>query len=167
MKKGIIFDLDQTLVDSSIAEKYRTERKWKELVYPSIPQFILYAGFIDVFNYIRDNDIKVCILSNSPKPYVERVVNLFDIPCNKILGYYEVSFRKPHPDGFNKALSFMNLGKEMVISFGDQYNDIIGSNSARIDSVACLWGIQDKDGLLKSNPTYTINSPLDIIPLLK
>ena len=41
VKTGLIFDLDMTLVDSSIAETARKNRRWGD-VYNLIPQFTLY-----------------------------------------------------------------------------------------------------------------------------
>mgnify|MGYP001456981473 FL=1 len=49
MKKGIIFDLDQTLVDSNIAKSYRSARNWNT-VYSLIPKFVLYEAYDKVFD---------------------------------------------------------------------------------------------------------------------
>lgn len=55
MKKGIIFDLDQTLVDSNVAKPYRSAHNWS-IVYSLIPKFILYEAYDKVFEFIRDNN---------------------------------------------------------------------------------------------------------------
>ena len=72
MKKGIIFDLDQTLVDSSIAEPYRG-KNWGK-VNELIPSFILYDGFEAVFDFIRINEIKVAVVSTAVSNYVNNVL---------------------------------------------------------------------------------------------
>lgn len=61
--KNVIFDLDMTLVDSSIAESARKQRNWP-LVYSMIPSFTLYSGMGEVFDFIRNNNIRVAIVSN-------------------------------------------------------------------------------------------------------
>ncbi len=48
-----IFDLDQTLVDSSIAEQYRNQGEWKS-VFSMISQFELYEGIDDVFRILHE-----------------------------------------------------------------------------------------------------------------
>ena len=53
MKKGIIFDLDQTLVDSNIAKSYRSARDWN-IVYSLISKFVLYEAYDKFFEFIRD-----------------------------------------------------------------------------------------------------------------
>lgn len=165
MKKGIIFDLDQTLVNSSIAESYRKNRDWQK-VYSSIPLFKLYDGFHDAFSFIKDRKIKVCIVSNSPRPYIQKVINHFSIPCDDIVGYHDVKKRKPDPEAMNKALANLNLDKKDVISFGDQVNDIIASNLAGIESVACLWGVTEPISFSNNKPTYVLKSPREIVQLL-
>ena len=83
MKKGIIFDLDQTLVDSSIAEPYRG-KNWGK-VNELIPSFILYDGFEAVFDFIRINEIKVAVVSTAVSNYVNNVLNHFSIPHDVII----------------------------------------------------------------------------------
>lgn len=90
MKKGVIFDLDQTLVDSSSAKQYRDNRNWTA-VYTLIPQFVLYDGFNDVFEHIKKNGIKVGIVSKAPSIYVQKVLRQFNIPFDTIVAYHDVS----------------------------------------------------------------------------
>ena len=111
MKKGIIFDLDQTLVDSNIAKSYRSARDWN-IVYSLISKFVLYEAYDKVFEFIRDN-------------------------------------------------------AEDVISFGDEVSDVIASNGAGIESVACLWGSANEESLLGSDADHVIYTPNEIISLLK
>jgi phosphoglycolate phosphatase-like HAD superfamily hydrolase len=160
--KSIIFDLDLTLVDSSIAEDARRTRNWS-LVYSLIPSFKIYDGLEKVFEYIKSNKIKVCIVSTAPKPYVEKVVRHFNIPCNYIVGFHDAKPIKPHPAPMIKALEFMNETAFNTISFGDRVIDIKASNAAGIESVACFWGSKEKQQLTTSRYKYAIENPCDII----
>ena len=83
--KGIIFDLDLTLVDSSTAEEARKGRNWP-LVYSMIPQFMLYEGMQEVFDYIRRSGIEAAIVSTAPSVYVKRVIDHFSIPVQIVVG---------------------------------------------------------------------------------
>ncbi|MBY2899349.1 hypothetical protein AE938_10810 [Bacteroides fragilis] len=166
MKRGVIFDLDQTLVDSSLAKKYRDNRDWKS-VYSLIPQFVLFEGLEEVFEYIRDHGIKVGIVSKAPSLYVQKVLGHFAIPYNTVVAYHDVIRRKPDPEGMYLALSKLQLTPNDVISLGDDPNDIIASNTAKIDSVACLWGSDNRGSLLSVEPTYVISTPSELITLLK
>lgn len=163
--KSIIFDLDMTLVDSSIAEIARRQRNW-QLVYSLIPSFTLYSGMEDVFTYIREHNIKVAIVSTSPHSYVERVCRQFSIPVNFIFGYHDCGRIKPAPDGMIKALNALGSLPEDCVSFGDRAIDIMASNAARIESVACLWGTRESYALASTHPAKTIVSPSRIIEII-
>ena len=164
MKKGIIFDLDQTLVDSSLAESYRG-KNWSK-VYSLIPSFTLYNGYDIVFEYIKTNNIKVAIVSSSVSNYVKKVLTHFNINYDVIVAYHDVVQRKPSPEGMIKALDSMNLASNEVISFGDRCIDISASNAANIHSVACLWGSAEKEDLMNSGATYIVNNVSEIISTL-
>lgn len=164
--KNAIFDLDMTLVDSSIAESARKHRNW-QFVYSIIPSFSLYPDMNKVFEFIRNNEIKVAIVSTSPRPYVERVCRFFNIPTDAILGYHDCGRIKPAPDGMLRALSAINSSADTTISFGDRAIDIQASNAAGIASVACLWGSTEVQSLVNASPSAVINSPIQIIDLLR
>ncbi len=63
--KNIIFDLDLTLIDSTVAELARRQRDWS-LVYSLISQFVIYEGIEQVFDVIRAHEVQMCIVSTSP-----------------------------------------------------------------------------------------------------
>lgn len=160
--KGVIFDLDMTLVDSSNLESSRKSRDWKR-VYSLIPTCHLFDGIDIIFNYIREHNIKVCIVSTSPRPYVERMVRYFNIPCNYIVGYHDASPIKPHPAPMLKALELLNEQASNVISFGDRAIDILASKRASIKSVGCCWGTKELQMLKESNPDQMIHTPISIV----
>ena len=101
--KHIIFDLDMTLIDSSIAEDARRKRIWHQ-VYSLIPNFVVFEGMNEVFSYIRYNNIKVCVVSNAPQNYINKVIGYFNIPCNYVVDYFTVKPVKPHPAQMYKVL---------------------------------------------------------------
>lgn len=162
--KNIIFDLDLTLVDSTIAEEARSNRNWP-LVYSMIPHFTLYPGMETVFQHIRSSGIKVAIVSTAPSAYLQRVVNHFNIPADVIIGYHDAA-RKPSPAGMFLAIQRMDTSPSNVISFGDRAIDIQASRAAGVQSVACYWGTKEAAALTGSAPDLRIMSPKDIIGLL-
>ncbi|MFT0416900.1 HAD family hydrolase [Bacteroides thetaiotaomicron] len=164
--KSIIFDLDLTLVDSTIAESARKAKDW-QLVYSLIPQFSIYDGLENVFDIIRKHDIKVCIVSTAPRIYIGKVVDYFHIPCRYIIGFHDVKPIKPNPAPMLKAVELMNESTNNVISFGDRVIDIQASNSANIESVACFWGTKEKSELILSKYRHAIINPNEILTLIR
>lgn len=165
--KGVIFDLDLTLVDSTIAEGARRQRDWQR-VYSLIPQFKLYPGIEEVFQHIRNNrhHIVVAIVSSAPALYVGRVVEYFNmLPIDTVIGYHD-ALRKPSPAGMLLAMQRLGTTCDSTISYGDRGIDIQASNAAGIFSIACLWGSEEREALLQAHPSAVIGSPTQIIDYL-
>ena len=166
MLKGVIFDLDLTLVDTSILENARKSRNWQE-AYRLIPATYLYPGIQSAMRQIREKGIIMTIVSSSPHPYVEKIAAYHKIPAGFIVGYHDAHPIKPHPAPMLKALELMGEKAENVISFGDRAIDMMASKNAGIKAVACLWGTQEKSLLLSSPYDQVINSPSEIMQLLE
>ena len=80
--EGVIFDLDQTLVDSSIAEAERKCRNWRG-VYELIPKFKIYDGIFETIEFIKNQNIQICILTSSPSVYCEKCSTSSNCPMTK------------------------------------------------------------------------------------
>lgn len=166
MKTNLIFDLDLTLVDTTPAEPYRSRKDW-EGAYATLPQCTVYKGLEEVFDVIRKHGINTCIVSTSPRSYVERVIQQFNLPINYIVAYHDAKPIKPHPAPILKALELMQVDAENAISFGDRVIDIQASNAAGVESVACFWGTKEKKELLSSGYRHAIVRPAEILTMIR
>ena len=164
--RKIIFDLDLTLVDTTIVEQARHDRNW-QLAYSLIPKCKLYEGMEEVLAIIRNNNINTCIVSTSPRTYVEKVVDSFNLPIQHIVAYHDAKPIKPHPAPMLKALELLGCSAAEAISFGDRVIDIQASNAAGIESVACFWGTKERGELLHSGYTHAIIKPEEILTLIR
>lgn len=164
--KSIIFDLDLTLVDTSCLEEFRHNRNWQQ-AYSSISNTTMYDGISHVLDIIRKHNIKVAIVSTSPRPYIEKIVAHYNIPAKYIISYHDAKPIKPHPAQMLKALELMGEPASNVISFGDRVIDIQASNAAGIESVACFWGTKEKAELLRSCYSHAIIKPEEILTLIR
>ena len=163
MIKGVIFDLDQTLVNSSILEEYRSKRDW-QYTYNNLHLTNLFDGIQEMLNYVTENNVKIAIVTNSPKPYAERLLKHHSIKYDTLIHYHSVTKRKPHSEPMIKAITELALNCEEVISLGDHDNDIISSIDSGISSVLCTWGT---DGSYSCTPESIIENPLQFIDILK
>ena len=164
--RKIIFDLDLTLVDTTIVEQARHDRNW-QLAYSLIPKCKLYEGMEEVLAIIRNNNINTCIVSTSPRTYVEKVVDYFNLPIQHIVAYHDEKPIKPHPAPMLKALEHLGCSAAEAISFGDRVIDIQASNAAGIESVACFWGTKERGELLHSEYVHAIIKPSEILTLIR
>lgn len=166
MKKFVIFDLDLTLVDTTLAEPYRSKRDWNG-AYSVLPQCSVYEGLDKVFDIIRKHKIKTCVVSTSPRPYVEKVIEHFNLPIDCIVAYHDAKPIKPHPAPMLKALEMLGCQPYETISFGDRVIDIQSSNNAGIESVACFWGTKERAELIQSGYNHAIVSPNEILTMIR
>lgn len=164
--KSIIFDLDLTLIDTTVLEPLRHSKQWQE-AYRRIPETTMYDGVSQVLDIIRKHNIPCAIVSTSPRPYVEKIVEYYNLPIQYIVSYHDAKPIKPHPAPMLKALELMGKNAKDVILFGDRVIDIQASNAAGIESVACFWGTKEKGELLRSGYSHAIVKPEEILTLIR
>ena len=163
MIRGLIFDLDQTLVDSSIALEARHRRDWRE-AYSLIPQFKVYDGVKEALNIARSRGLKIAIVSSAPRSYVLKVLGYYNIPADVIVGYHDASRPKPSPEPMTEALRQLGLTSSETMSFGDKSCDLISSSRAGIPFISCLWDLQAyNDRATMRNCYMTLYKSADIV----
>lgn len=148
---GVIFDLDRTLVDSSIAEPQRRQRAWKR-VYPLITKFKVYPGIHELLAELRTWGIPCAIVTSSPRPYCTRVVDTHDFRISELVCYHDTTRKKPHPDPTEKALEHLGLASGQAVAVGDEARDIQSAKACGVTSIAATWGTPDEAALLAASP---------------
>lgn len=100
--KGLILDVDNTLIDYD-----------KNLL----------DGAKEWCDNLKQNNIKICILSNTNKvKKVEKVAKILDLE-------YIYFAHKPNKKGFYKAQELLGLKEEEIATVGDQiFTDVLGGN---------------------------------------
>lgn len=100
--KGLILDVDNTLIDYD-----------KNLL----------EGAKEWCDNLKQNNIKICILSNTNKvKKVEKVAKILDLE-------YLYFAHKPNKKGFYKAQKLLGLKVEEIATVGDQvFTDVLGGN---------------------------------------
>jgi len=127
---AVIFDMDNTLVDHKYAYNKNVKEWLKEL---------------------KKKDIKICILSNSPKTNIVKRVG------RELSMKYLYNAFKPWSFGFKKAMDMLDEKKENIIIIGDQlFTDIYGGNRFGIKTILVkpiekkeFWGTRIKRPLEK------------------
>ena len=60
-----------------------------------------------------------------------------------------------------------NRQPESVFMVGDSLSDVLAAKEAAVSSIAVTWGHQSLENLLRGNPDYVVNSPLDLIQVIE
>lgn len=163
---GIIFDLDQTLIESHIAEEYRRARKW-DVVYGMVPKLNPFTGIHELLAELSQNSVPYGIVTSSPSSYCNRIVSHWNWDVHFTVCYHDTTKRKPHPDPIILALSKLQVPKETVISIGDDPNDIIAAKRAGVASAGVLWGARDQQALINSSPDYLFRTTEEMTKFLR
>lgn len=101
---GIIFDLDQTIIDSSIAYEARKNRDWKK-VYSLIPKMRPYVKVVQLIKAMVNQGIEVAIVTSSPRPYCEKILDYLNITGVITVCYHDTKKHKPDPEPYMLAIT--------------------------------------------------------------
>ena len=116
--QGLILDVDNTLID----------------YYKNMSE-----ETINWANNLKQNGIKMCILSNSDKK--EKVKEV----ASKLGLEYTYFGMKPLKRGFKKAKKMLDLENTQIAAVGDQiFTDVIGANRMKMHSIL-VEPIKEKD----------------------
>ena len=151
--KGIIFDLDLTLIDTSKALELRSKRQWKE-VYKLIPEFSVYDGVLELIDLLKSSRLPICIVTSGQAKYCQKVLEYWNIDITQRVCYHDTNKHKPHPEPINEAVKMISGEPQNVLSIGDEPKDILASKEAGVISIGAMWGTLDKQKLVDSKPDH-------------
>lgn len=100
-----------------------------------------YDGINAMVRRLREQGIKVAVVSNKPDPAVQDLAadyfpNLFD----KVIGEQPQIRRKPAPDMVQKALSDLGIAPNQAVYVGDSEIDIQTAHNSGLDCISVTWG---------------------------
>ena len=161
--KCLILDFDYTLFDTSADDEVRKnakgEKNWETDIYPLIPQYRLYDGWREVFDWAKENNIKIGIISEAKGELIEKTLEYFELQCDLIIGYRSF-YQKPNPALIDFSIQELNVAKENMVSIGSTITDEVMSRAGNIRFVGALWDSKEADELKKRGKT--IDKPMEI-----
>lgn len=181
--KALIFDFDGTLCNTKPLVPYLSQLKgiqsskekrqiWKD-IFLHIKDCNLYEGITGLFSYIKEKNITSSILSDSSLKKIQPCCDYFNIqiPKELLIGGYSLNrygnIKKPNPMLITHVIDLMKSEKSDTLMIGNSSLDIQTAINADVKSVACMWDADDKDKMIELNPTYIIEHPLELIPIIQ
>lgn len=123
--KGIITDLDNTLVAWDVKDATPEVIQW--------------------FEQMKEQDIKVTIISNNKQERVKLFSEPLDTP-------FVFSARKPLSQAFKSAAKEMRLNKKDIVVIGDQLlTDVLGGNFAGFHTILVVPIVQTDGKITRIN----------------
>lgn len=127
-----------------------------------------YEGILKLLEDLRASGKKTAVISNK---YDEAVVQLckdyfpglFDAARGERAGVP----RKPAPDGIYSILEELGAAKEQAVYVGDSEVDMETAKNAGLVSVGVTWGFRDRELLEEKRANYIIESPAQLLEVIK
>lgn len=162
----LILDFDHTIFDTSIDNEYRKakgKKNWRK-IYSLIPKYKLYDGWQEVFEFAKENNIKIGIISSASSELIKRTVEHFKLPIDVIIGY-QTYIEKPNPILGNMVMEKLNVRENQIIYVGDSLDDDKQARSCMMKFIGAVWDSEDENKLRER--CDIIENPREIIPLLE
>ncbi|MBW3116641.1 MULTISPECIES: HAD-IA family hydrolase [Providencia] len=146
--EAILFDLDNTLVNTNSLQEYRESTNKLPLTNEQLSTTKLYPKTKTILEKLKEENITLGIVTNSPRKYALDVLTHHDIKdfFKTIVTYNDVGHDgiKPSPKGINIALSNLGLSNNNNILFiGDDAKDINASYAAGVKPLAPAWASKE------------------------
>ena len=189
--KTVIFDYDGTMFNTEVMQQYVGNTK----KYPRFsPQWIAarkeyishivdvepYDGWADVWQFLRENNIKAALVSGNNREVLNVATKHFGlrdifskekvnrIGCRDVNGKV-VRKRGGNPTLFQFALQQLEESGDNVLAFGNEPCDAQAATKCGITAYNCLWGATDEDREVMQNDRehVCLSDPRQIIYILK
>lgn len=162
--EGIIFDLDDTLVDTRPLMEFREERNWPKAI-RNLLLTNVYPGIRELLDIVKSLDIKSGIVTSSPRKYAEAVVSYHRLEIPVLVAYQDTGRHKPNPDPILKGIEKLGVSKEKVLAIGDAEIDAIAAKLAGVTTAIVRWSKNEVSQ--QEEHVYSLCSPSELIDLLK
>ncbi|MER9545242.1 HAD hydrolase-like protein [Mesorhizobium sp. M0437] len=153
----IIFDFDQTLVDTSSVEHLRAAGNWKAVM-AQAAKLPVYDGINELIQELHEAGQTIAIVTKSPDMVPRAFIKAHGWPIDIVVGYHHVKNRKPHPEGLLLAMSKAPAASDVSYHVGDQAHDTEASRGAKVVAVGSAWGCSDMSELEASKPDVLFSS---------
>lgn len=129
----------------------------------AIPTLRVLDGMAVALKELRQRGYFLGIITSNSKRNVKRFLRANQLDFFDYIRAGSGIFRKTY--AIRVALLLNGLKKDDVAFIGDEIRDIEAARKVGIAAVAVTWGINSKEGLLRANPDFIVNTADDLIRL--
>ena len=128
-----------------------------------------YEHIVELIGALRERDMRLAVLSNKPDEATRDIIpSFFPGDFSVVHGSRENIALKPMPDGVYEIYRELGAVADEVMYVGDTGVDMqTGKNSGAKITVGVSWGFRKREELISSGADAVVDSPLEILDLLK
>jgi HAD superfamily hydrolase (TIGR01662 family) len=142
---AVIFDLDETLVQTSALEPLRKKRVWHE-VYKAFDKTQIPTGTLE-FIKKASKIAELGVVTKAPEAYAKRLLAHHGINMDVLAAFHDVKKIKPDPEALLLASKKLGIPPSRCIYIGDDANDVKAARAAGFTPIGVCWGKQVDIGL--------------------
>ncbi|KQT58126.1 MULTISPECIES: HAD family hydrolase [unclassified Aureimonas] len=158
----IIFDFDQTLVDTSTVEHLRAVRNWKGVM-AQAATLQVYPGIDELLSALHKAGHILAIVTKSPDMVPRWFIRNRKWPIDIVVGYHDVSRRKPDPEGLLLAIGKAGKTAKETFHVGDRPEDTAAAHAAGTVAIGVTWGLQSPQQLIASRPDHLFDTVEELV----
>lgn len=129
----------------------------------------MFKGIKNTLDQLKSRGYTLVILTNKPQATTDRVVEKF-FPAGyfaEIVGQSSRVICKPDKTETLNILSRLQIEMQNAYFVGDGDTDVLTAINAGITGIAVLWGYRNKDELCQAGACRFVNSPEELLDILK
>lgn len=144
-----------------LVQKYRSRTKVNNPLHLKV-----FPDAIKLVTTLHQEGFQLGILSNKIKDAILEGFYLVGMPqvFDYILGYEDLTYPKPNPEGLEKMRAHFN---DEVIMVGDSIYDIETAKRAQALSIGVTWGMTQASVLQEAGATWVVNTMEELHQLLR
>ena len=156
---------DRVFTEEEVETMYRTMRE-NYVAYQNRLS-VKYEGIDRVLTVLRENGVKIGIVSNKPDDATQGVVKrYFEGQIDFAVGQREGVPVKPAPDVTKSAREARGVRAEDCVYVGDSDTDIETGHMAGMPSIGASWGFRGREFLEEHGADMIADTPEELLPLL-
>ncbi|ONH02181.1 HAD-IA family hydrolase [Bacillus cereus] len=158
--EAIIFDLDQTLIDTAKLKSWREQKDWegcKERFYLTT----VFPGVQQMLQKLKTK--KIAVVTNSSRKYAEPLLEYHNILYEELIAFNPQGKNKPYPNQLLKCAENLNVSPQKCIYVGDDQIDIFAAKAAGMTAIAFASTKERMLQLIPSMPTILISDFNDLL----
>ncbi len=134
-------------------------------LYEGMDKVAIFPGMKKVIESLHKKNYLLGIITSNTEENVRRCLEANNVSAFDFIHNERNIFGKSHT--IKNVLKTHTLKPSEVVYVGDEVRDIQASKKSRIKCISVTWGFNTKELLKKSKPTFIVNSPMELLKLLK
>ncbi len=170
---AVIFDLDDTLLDSSALRDARDRRDWRS-VYGGLDRVVAFTtrhhdeiAIASLPQAVRRCGLEVGVLTHSPERYAGELLRAHGIRVDAMVTGSDGYPPKPDPAGLRAVAAALGVAPRECIYVGDSVGDFGAAAAAAMYSVGVSWSGGAQPAWRHGWPDVAIDRPSHLLRLIE